>query len=283
MPSLKNQLYILIAMVAFAGNSVLCRLALADSQIDPGTFTAIRLISGAFTLFILVNLTRSGRRFSLFSDDFNLKGSALLFGYAIFFSYAYIDLATGTGALLLFGAVQLTIIIVSLLAGIKLKAAAIAGVVISFSGLVILLLPGATQPDLTGAILMVVSGICWGGYTLNGKSSSNPLVSTQLNFIGASIPVFLLLPWLVEWDSASREGILYALLSGSIASGLGYAIWYRVVKHISGLQAGVVQLSVPVIAALGGVLFVSEPITVWFLVSSLLVLGGIAITLVTKG
>ncbi|BCL72670.1 membrane protein [Vibrio nigripulchritudo] len=283
MPSLKNQLYILVAMVAFAGNSVLCRLALADNQIDPGTFTAIRLISGAFTLFILVNLTRSGRRFSLFSDDFNLKGSALLFGYAICFSYAYIDLATGTGALLLFGAVQLTIIIVSLLAGIKLKAAAIAGVVISFSGLVILLLPGATQPDLTGAILMVVSGICWGGYTLNGKSSSNPLVSTQLNFIGASIPVFLLLPWLVEWDSASREGILYALLSGSIASGLGYAIWYRVVKHISGLQAGVVQLSVPVIAALGGVLFVSEPITVWFLVSSLLVLGGIAITLVTKG
>ncbi|CCN32899.1 putative Permease of the drug/metabolite transporter (DMT) superfamily [Vibrio nigripulchritudo SO65] len=283
MPSLKNQLYILVAMVAFAGNSVLCRLALAGSQIDPGTFTAIRLISGAFTLFILVNLTRSGRRFSLFSDDFNLKGSALLFGYAICFSYAYIDLATGTGALLLFGAVQLTIIIVSLLAGIKLKAAAIAGVVISFSGLVILLLPGATQPDLTGAILMVVSGICWGGYTLNGKSSSNPLVSTQLNFIGASIPVFLLLPWLVEWDSASREGILYALLSGSIASGLGYAIWYRVVKHISGLQAGVVQLSVPVIAALGGVLFVSEPITVWFLVSSLLVLGGIAITLVTKG
>ncbi|MBD1559002.1 DMT family transporter [Vibrio sp. S9_S30] len=282
MPSIKTQLYILFAMMAFAGNSVLCRLALADGKIDPGTFTSIRLISGAITLFVLVMLSTKNRSPSLFSNEFSIKGSLLLFGYAITFSYAYIDLATGSGALILFGVVQLTIIFTSLAQGVKMRLLALIGMSVSFAGLFLLLLPSATRPDLTGASLMVISGVCWGWYTLHGKSAQTPLVSTQLNFVGASIPIFLVLPWIIDWSSTTQEGVVYAVLSGSVASGIGYAVWYVAVKDLSGLQAGVVQLSVPVIATFGGLVFVGEPITIWFAVSSLLVLGGIGLTLFSK-
>ncbi|PKF77020.1 EamA family transporter [Vibrio sp. vnigr-6D03] len=282
MPSIQTQLYILFAMTAFAGNSVLCRLALADGKIDPGTFTSIRLISGAITLFILVMLSNKTRRSSLLSNEFSLKGSLLLFGYAITFSYAYIDLSTGSGALILFGLVQLTIIFTSLVQGIKMRFLALVGMAVSFAGLIILLLPSATQPDFTSASLMAISGVCWGWYTLHGKSSQTPLISTQLNFIGASIPIFLVLPWIIDWNGTTQEGVVYAVLSGSVASGVGYAIWYLAVKELSGLQAGVVQLSVPVIAAFGGLVFVGEAITIWFAVSSVLVLGGIGLTLFSR-
>ncbi len=283
MLSLKVQFYVLVAMTAFAGNSILCRLALADGQIEPGTFTAIRLISGAVTLFILVCINKKKvGSISNFLSEISIKGSLLLFGYAITFSYAYINLSTGTGALILFGIVQLTIILTTLFQGARLKLPVILGVLISFSGLLILLLPEATQPDFNGALLMVISGICWGWYTLLGRDNQTPLVATQLNFVGASVPILFLLPWIVDWGTTNQMGVIYALISGSVASGIGYAIWYAAVKDLSSIQAGVVQLSVPVIAALGGLMFVGETITIWFLLSSILVLGGIGLTFVSK-
>jgi len=261
-----------LALIAFAANSVLCRLALDEELIDAGSFTALRLLSGALVLFLLINLKHKPK------GDMT-KGSwpasVMLFIYAVSFSYAYITLDTGVGALILFGAVQITMVLMTVWSGHRLTAFEGLGLLLAFAGFAYLMLPGATTPSLLGFILMVLSGIAWGIYTLKGRSSKFPLMDTAYNFIRTIPMVAILLFFSFNQTHISNEGILYAVLSGAIASGLGYTIWYMALVGLSAIHAAVLQLLVPVIAAIGGVLFVSEAITLRLLLSSAVILGGI--------
>lgn len=278
------------ALLAFAGNSVLCRLALADGSIDAGSFTFIRLVSGLFILVVLMKALSTQRGSSLRSTSLPVedqpKGSwlsaFLLFLYAVTFSYAYISLDTGIGALILFGAVQLTMVIYSIVKGARLNVIEWIGLLIAFAGFVYLVMPTLTTPSLHGFLLMLVSGVAWAFYTLRGKASSSPLVDTSYNFIRTA-------PWLcvllIGMVLASRmgftemhftpRGIVLAAISGGLASGLGYAVWYMALAGLSSSRAAVVQLLVPIIASLGGVLFAGEIMSMRLIISSLLVLGGI--------
>jgi drug/metabolite transporter (DMT)-like permease len=267
-----------LALLAFAGNSVLCRLALNDDVIDAASFTSIRLFSGiVFLLFIVLIKTR--KRINI--KDGNWLSSFLLFLYAITFSYAYISLDTGTGALILFGSVQITMIVFSLIKGRKFLLVEWLGLLFAILGLVLFLLPGASAPPLTGFVLMALSGVAWGFYTIIGKNTQKPLIDTANNFL-RTLP-FIVLISLLSFDSMylSNQGIILAIISGAITSGLGYAIWYSALAGLSVTQAANVQLSVPIIAAFGGILFSNEIITLKLLTSSLLVLGGIFV--VTMG
>jgi len=267
-----------LALLAFAGNSVLCRLALNDDVIDAASFTSIRLFSGiVFLLFIVLIKTR--KRINI--KDGNWLSSFLLFLYAITFSYAYISLDTGTGALILFGSVQITMIVFSLIKGRKFLLVEWLGLLFAILGLVLFLLPGASAPPLTGFVLMALSGVAWGFYTIIGKNTQKPLIDTANNFL-RTLP-FIVLISLLSFDSMylSNQGIILAIISGAITSGLGYAIWYSALAGLSVTQAAIVQLSVPIIAAFGGILFSNEIITLKLLTSSLLVLGGIFV--VTMG
>jgi drug/metabolite transporter (DMT)-like permease len=201
--------------------------------------------------------------------------SFMLFLYAISFSYAYISLDTGTGALILFGSVQITMILLSLISGTRLHFTEWTGVTIAFAGFVYLILPGVTTPSTTGFLLMTVAGIAWGTYTLHGRGSKNPLMDTAYNFFRTTPLVILLAITTINTTNYSSEGIFLALLSGGITSGIGYTIWYIALGGLSSTQAAVLQLSVPVIAAMGGVIFVSEAITFRLTVSATMVLGGI--------
>ncbi|MGH1486238.1 MAG: DMT family transporter [Cellvibrionaceae bacterium] len=267
----KNIVYVLLALTAFAGNSILCRYGLHGNLIDPASFTLIRLASGAFTLLIIILISQQGiskpeRRHWL--------GASYLFLYAATFSFAYISLDTATGALILFGTVQITMIGFSLLKGQRLSKHEWAGLLIACLGFLLLTLPHLTAPSWQGLALMLVSGIGWALYTLNGKGSTRPLMDTTLNFILAT-PVALLLLFLNETHSLSTAGVITAIASGALASGLGYAIWYAVLPHITTTQAASSQLFVPVIAAIGGLLFLAEPLTLVLVLASLLILGGI--------
>lgn len=261
-----------MALIAFAANSVLCRLALGNDAIDASSFTIIRLLSGTIVLLIIMVATRN-------ITDASTKGSwvasFMLFLYAIAFSYAYISLDTGTGALILFGSVQITMILLSLISGTRLHFTEWAGVIIAFTGFVYLIMPGVTTPSTIGFLLMTVAGVAWGIYTLKGRSSKNPLFDTAYNFLRTTPLVILLAITTINNANYSSEGILLAVLSGGITSGIGYTIWYIALGGLSSTQAAVLQLSVPVIAALGGVLFVSEAITFRLSVSAAMVLGGI--------
>ena len=267
------------ALLAFAGNSVLCRLALDGNAIDPASFTVIRLFSGSLILMLFVTFKRR-------TEEISSKGSwlaaSMLFIYAIAFSYGYISLDTGTGALILFGAVQITMIIVSITKGNKLHYFEWLGLSIAFTGFVYLIIPSITTPSLEGFILMTGAGIAWGFYTLIGRSSKEPLNDTAYNFLRTS-PLLLVLIFLTFKEvSISPEGILLAVLSGAITSGLGYAVWFIALGGLSVTQAAVVQLFVPIIAALGGVAFTNELITLRLVESSALVLGGILIVILGK-
>jgi drug/metabolite transporter (DMT)-like permease len=261
------------ALIAFAANSVLCRLALGDGAIDPAAFTVLRLLSGSLVLFIISGCLRPGK----ISSKGSWSGGLMLFLYAASFSYAYVSLDTGTGALILFGAVQITMIAVALIAGTHLRATEWLGLVIAFIGLVYLILPGVTTPTAIGFILMVLAGIAWGIYSLQGRNSQNPFTDTAYNFIRTVPFVALLTLFSIKDMYYTPEGIGLALLSGGITSAIGYTIWYMALGNLSAIQAGVVQLSVPVIAALGGVVFVGEAITLRLTISAAMVLGGILI------
>jgi drug/metabolite transporter (DMT)-like permease len=206
----------------------------------------------------------------------------MLFLYAITFSYAYISLDTGTGALILFGSVQITMILLSLISGTRLHFTEWVGVTIAFTGFVYLILPGVTTPSITGFILMTIAGIAWGIYTLKGRSSKNPLMDTTYNFLKTTPLVILLIITTINNANYSTEGVMLALISGGITSGIGYTIWYIALGGLSSTQSAVLQLSVPVIAALGGVIFVSEAITSRLMVSAIMVLGGILIVILGK-
>lgn len=272
----------LAALTAFAANSVVCRLALKDQAIDPSSFTAIRLFS-AVVMFVLLFGFKARKYAALRQQTNTTKWPAIwLFLYAITFSWAYVSLETGTGALVLFGSVQLTMILTSLWMGNRLSLIEWTGVAISFSGLVYLVWPTLSTPSISGFILMSLSGIAWGFYSLSGRGSVNPAAQTAFNFSYTLPLVALLAVIMYPSFQTSGQGILLAVMSGALASAVGYTIWFAAQAYLSTTQAAVVQLSVPVIAALGGVMFVVEPITLRLVIASSLVLGGISAVLLVK-
>ena len=269
---MKVVLYTTIALLAFAGNSILCRLALGENAIDAASFTAIRLFSGIIVLAAIMTTTQAG---NIVASRGSWKASFMLFLYAVTFSYAYVSLETGVGALILFGSVQITIILVGLVSGNKLHYFEWLGVIVAFSGFVYLVMPGVTAPSLMGFILMSLAGIAWGFYTLAGKGSVNPLRDTSFNFLRTLPFVIGLVAITIQRSSLSQEGILLAVLSGGIASGLGYTIWYTALGGLSAIQAAVVQLLVPVIASVGGIVFLDEIFSFRLALSSIMILSGI--------
>ena len=266
-----------LAMIAFAGNSLLCRQALKHTSIDAATFTLVRILSGALCLWIIV-LARKGSLAKVGS----WPSALALFGYAGLFSFAYLQLTAGTGALLLFGAVQATMIFWALRKGERFRAIQIAGLILAIAGLVALVFPGLSAPPLGTATLMFGAGIAWGIYSLRGKNAGDPLRATAGNFLRA-VPMAVLLS-AVAFRSANfdRAGIAYAMISGALASGVGYAIWYSALPVLKATAAATVQLSVPVLAAAGGIVFLGEVITLRFALASIAVLGGIALVIVER-
>ncbi|WP_181314693.1 DMT family transporter [Photobacterium phosphoreum] len=273
--------YTVIALIAFAANSILCRLALKDNTIDASSFTAIRLLS-AFIMFIILFGLMSKSVINVNKKTNHWKAGLVLFINTVTFSFAYISLDTGTGALILFGTVQITIIIISIFMGKKLNISEWLGLIISFSGLAYLVYPTLTTPNFSSFILMVLAGIAWGIYTLMGRSSTNPMRDTALNF-KFTVPLVLCLILITfPMMNISFYGAVLAISSGAFASALGYTIWYKALGGLSETEAAVVQLSVPVIAAIGGVLFISESINTRLIISCIFVLGGIFIVLISR-
>lgn len=263
-----------LAMLAFAGNSLLCRLALRDTAIDAASFTGVRLLAGALTLWLLLRLG-SGRG----RAGGSWSGAVALFVYAAGFSFAYLQLDAGVGALLLFGAVQLGMLLYGLWRGERLGPWASLGLLLALAGLVALLLPGANAPAPGSAALMLLAGLAWAVYSLLGRGSADPLAATAGNFLRA-VPLALLLGLLLLAQSEpDPQGLAYALLSGALTSGLGYAVWYSALRGLGALQAATVQLSVPILAALAGALLLGEALTLRLSLAGLAVLGGIALVL----
>jgi drug/metabolite transporter (DMT)-like permease len=258
-----------VAMLAFAGNSLLCRLALQHSGIDPASFTSVRLTSGAVVLWALVRWR--GQR-----PAGDWGSAAALFVYAAAFSYAYLSLSAGTGALLLFGAVQATMLGWGLWRGQRLGWGQTAGLMLALGGLVALLLPGVTAPPAGGALLMTAAGVAWGVYSLRGRGAGDPTAVTAGNFVRASALAVPLALAALPWARVDVAGLLWALCSGAVTSGLGYAIWYTALKGLQPTSSASVQLSVPVLTALGGVALLSEPLTLRLALCSAAILGGIA-------
>lgn len=260
------------AMLAFAGNSLLCRLALADGSIDAASFTLIRLLAGAVTLAALSGLLQKPSALAG-----NWLSAGALFVYAAGFSFAYISLSAATGALLLFGAVQATMIGYGVCAGERLSRVQVTGAGTAMLGLLLLLLPGLEAPPLGAAGLMLVAGVAWGVYSLRGQGQGDATQETAGNFVRA-VPFAAVLSglWLGEFNMG-LTGALAAVASGALASGLGYALWYQALPRLQATAAATVQLSVPVLAALGGALFLAEPLTLRLLLTSVVILGGVAL------
>lgn len=265
----------LVALCAFAANSLLCRLALLDGAIDPASFTSARLLSGAITLAVLLRFSRRDA-----AAEASWISAGLLALYAVPFAFAYHYLSTGTGALIAFGAVQSTMILGSYRAGKSLSLMQWGGLVVAFGGLIYLVAPGVQAPSPVGAALMIVAGAAWGLYSLRGRSAgSAALALTAGNFIRAT-PLALAVSAVTLGSMAvSPHGIALAIASGAIASGLGYVVWYEVLPDLAPSTASVVQLAVPPIAAVGGIVLLGEAVTLRLAIASVTVLGGIAITL----
>ncbi|MGS0741238.1 DMT family transporter [Glaciimonas sp. GG7] len=291
MSSTRVTLLTLLAMLAFAGNSVLCRLALRQTSIDAASFTAIRLLSGALMLVLLVYFGRraAARSVTRRADPFVLGGNWLsacaLFIYAAGFSFAYVTLPAGTGALLLFGAVQATMLLAGFWSGERLSVRQGSGLLLALGGLVAIMLPGVSAPPLQGALLMLAAGMAWGLYSLRGRGvadATNATNATAGNFLRAAPLAVVLSVVLLAHQKLDGMGVLYAVLSGAITSGIGYAIWYTALRGLTATRAASVQLSVPVIAALAGVVFLHEAITLRLLVASVAILGGIALVVLDR-
>lgn len=266
-----------LAMLAFAGNSLLCRMALKHTSIDAASFTTIRLLSGALMLALVVRCQRSPS-----AGAGNWPSALALFAYAAGFSFAYLSLSAATGALLLFGAVQATMIAYGVWRGERLLRMQLAGFVLALGGLVGLMLPGLAAPPLPSALLMLGAGMAWGVYSLRGRGAGDPTRVTAGNFLRA-VPMAAALSLLMQTPIAlDRAGIGYAVVSGALASGLGYAIWYQALPALKATQAATVQLSVPVLAALGGIVFLGEPLSMRMVLASIAVLGGIALVILEK-
>jgi len=299
---MKTRVFILtlLAMIAFASNSLFCRAALKQTSIDPATFTFVRILSGAVTLWLILQSRRklmvdrtarpsvdSRSRWSLITGHWSPQAgswasAAALFIYAAGFSFAYVNLSAGTGALLLFGAVQATMILWGFSKGERLDALQILGLVVAVIGLVVLVFPGISAPPLIGSILMLGAGIAWGVYSVRGRTAGDATAETTGNFLRA-VPLALLVSVIMlpkfHFDSL---GVTYAAISGAITSGLGYVIWYTALSGLKALSAATVQLSVPVLAATGGILLLGESISFRYVIASIAVLGGIAMVIIEK-
>lgn len=267
-----------LSMLAFAGNSVLVRMALTYTDIDAASFTTIRLISGALVLLVVARMSNKTGR---------VQGSwwsaAALFVYAAGFSFAYVRLATATGALLLFGAVQVMMIGYALWVGERLSRLQVAGLLLAFAGLLLLFLPGlSSTPPLGSALLMIGAGVGWGVYSLRGQGVGDPIGISAGNFTRALFFTLILSAVLLNQLSLDRAGIYYALASGALMSGLGYALWYMVMPALKTSNAAIVQLSVPLLAAVGGIVFLGESITLRLALASSAILGGIALVILLR-
>jgi len=236
-----------LALTAFAANAVLCRLALDSGAIDPTSFTTIRLLSGAFVL-------------------------------ALIFQFTKLSVSSGTGALILFGAVQVTMLLAALKSGEKMKIHQWGGFAIAVAGLIYLVSPGVSAPDMKGAILMIISGITWAFYSLAGKSATTPIAMTAGNFLRAALLSLPIAIFFLDSQNYNQTGVILALTSGIITSGIAYIIWYRALALLSTTKAAILQLLVPPLASLGGVLFISEQFTTRLLIASILILGGVILS-----
>ncbi|MDB2705062.1 DMT family transporter [Pseudomonadota bacterium] len=277
MPNSRVIILTTLAMIAFAANSLLCRFAFKNTGIDAASFTSIRLISGAVILWAIISIRGGSLR-----GQGNWLSALSLFVYAAGFSFAYINLSTGTGALLLFGSVQATMIGYGLWMGERLVKLQIMGLFLALIGVIVLLLPGISAPPLPSAMMMLAAGIAWGIYSLRGKGEGEPILITAGNFFRAMSISIIMCLFMLENVSIDRAGVGFAVLSGALASGLGYAIWYTVLPALKASNAAIVQLSVPVIAAVAGIVFLAEPVTLQFGLASLAILGGIALFIVEK-
>ena len=281
---MKVFIYTAFALVAFAFNSILCRLALRGEEADAAGFTLVRLVSGAVTLIVISYFFGRNRAGSPRGFTSNLilgswASAFFLFAYAICFSFAYLGLTAATGALVLFGSVQLTMVAVSIFRGERPGTLEWLGLVTAFGGLVYLAFPGLAAPPLYASLLMAAAGTAWGFYTLRGKGSSNPLADTTGNFV-RSVPMIAIaaIPFVSQLHLSSR-GLLLAVVSGAVASGIGYSVWYATLKHHTATRAAVLQLAVPLIAAAGGILLLDENATLRLAIAAALILGGIALTI----
>ncbi|MCI0552670.1 MAG: DMT family transporter [Anaerolineae bacterium] len=275
-PQYLTALYTSLAMVAFASNSMLNRLALGQQSIDAVSYTTIRLTAGAVTLWLILFLQKN-------NAEPNVRGNwisaTLLFLYAITFSFAYLSLTAGTGALILFGSVQVTMILVALRTGERPQLMEWLGVLLALSGLVYLVMPGLKAPSLSGSALMIMAGIAWGIYSLRGRGAGSPLADTAGNFIRA-VPLIILVRLVtLNGVQLSQSGILLAVLSGAVASGVGYVIWYAALRGLTATRAAIVQLSVPVLATWGGVALLVEDISLRLILAGAFILGGITLAI----
>lgn len=281
MPRVRLILLVTVAMLAFAGNSLLCRVALRQAGMDAAGFTTIRLASGAAVLGLLAH-ARGGGGEPGRKGRGDWPSACALFAYAAGFSFAYVNLSVGTGALLLFGAVQATMIAHGLWTGERLRAVQSAGLVLALSGLVGLLLPGLSAPPLPGSLLMLGAGAAWGVYSLRGKGAGDPVQVTAGNFL-RTLPFAVVLGMLALGQAApSALGVGCAVASGALASGVGYAIWYAALPFLKTTHAATVQLGVPVLAASGGVFLLDEPVSWRLVLASAAVLGGIALVVLER-
>ena len=278
MTPLRTLLLTTVAMLAFAANSLLCRLALQQASIDPASFGSVRLVSGALVLAAIVRL-RSGPPAVARTD---WLAAAMLWTYVACFSFAYLTLAAGTGALILFGAVQLTMFGVGLHAGERFTPAAWVGLTLALGGLVYLLSPGIAAPAPQGAALMAAAGIAWGVYSLRGRGAGDPVAATAGNFLRAAPLALALSLAFASAFQVSASGLALAIASGALTSGLGYVVWYAALPGLSALRAATVQLSVPPLAAVAGALVLAETVSMRLLLASAAILGGIALVLFSR-
>ncbi len=283
---MKAIIYTVLALAAFAGNSILARMALAGGDIDPWNFTAIRLFSGAVCLGIILLLQQKKlvtTNAAINKERGSWRSSMSLLLYALCFSIAYVELDTGTGALILFSAVQLTMIGWGIFKKERLSIVQWFAFVAALAGFIYLMLPSAAVPSLFPAILMAISGIAWGVYSIRGKSCASPLKATTYNFAKSliALPVLIIIGLSVA-AQISLQGIILACLSGAVASGIGYSIWYLALPLLKSSQAAVVQLCVPVIAAIAGMVLLAEALTLQFVIASAIILGAVLVFLTAK-
>ncbi|GAB1233176.1 DMT family transporter [Ferrigenium sp. UT4] len=263
-----------LTMIAFAANSVLCRMALRETAIDAATFTSVRLLSGAAMLWLLMHWQRQAPL-----AHGSWRSATALFIYAVALSFAYRSIDTGAGALMLFGAVQATMLIAGFIAGERMTLTQTAGFVAAMVGLVILVSPGVEAPSVLDSILMLASGVAWGVYSMLGRNLSDPAAATAGNFLRAAPLTVALSLLALPWLQLDAQGVWYAVLSGAVTSALGYVLWYRVLQQMRAMTASTVQLSAPVIAAIAGILLLGEALTPDLLIASILILGGIWLVL----
>lgn len=261
-------------MIAFAGNSVLCRLALKETSIDAASFTSVRLLAAVAMLWLLMRwqaqpVLKHG----------NWRSGFVLFVYAVTLSFAYRTINTGAGALILFGVVQVTMLTAGFMAGERMRGVQVAGFVAAITGLLVLVLPGVETPSVLDALLMLVSGAAWGVYSMFGRGQLNPAAATAGNFMRAAPFTLVLSVLAFPWLKLDAYGVLYAVLSGAVTSALGYVLWYRVLQYMRAMTAATIQLSAPILAAVGGIVLMGEALTLNLLMSSLLILGGILLVL----